>query len=69
MIRIPRIRIRNTADPHPFFADLDPDPAVFLNADPDPETALQNLYCKVLKKTKQIAQKIKTMELVHNYFI
>ena len=23
-------------DPHLFFADLDPDPAVFLNADPDP---------------------------------
>ena len=28
-------------DPYLFFAD--PDPAVFLNADPDPEPDLQNL--------------------------
>ena len=29
-------------DPHSFFAD--PDPAVFLNADPDPKPALQFFF-------------------------
>ena len=29
-------------DPHSFFVDLDPDPAVFLNADIDADPALQH---------------------------
>ena len=33
--------VRRAVDSHSFFAD--PDPAVVLNVDPDPEPALQNL--------------------------
>ena len=33
-------------DPHSFYAD--PDPAVFLNADPDPGPALPNLKKKIM---------------------
>ena len=34
-------------DPHSFYAD--PDPAVFLNADPDPGPAEPNLKKKIMK--------------------
>ena len=34
-------------DPHLFYAD--PDPAVFLNADPDPGPAEPNLKKKIMK--------------------
>ena len=71
-------RKKNRAvDPHSFFAN--PDPDVFLNADPDvdpdPEPILQKIVKKlpvtnkVLKKTRKIPHKLKIRELVHIYFI
>ena len=63
-------------DPHSFFAD----PVVLLNADPDPAAFLMRIRIKLiqnlkkipyeeLKKTKKIAQKLKSMELVQIYLI
>ena len=62
-------------DPHSLFAD--PDLAVHLNADPDPaafqmQTRIQPkkffltnyLLYEEFKKTKKIAQQLKTMEIV-----
>ena len=55
-------------DPHSIFAD--PDPAVFLNADPDPERAYKTeKITSMVEKDQNIAQKLKAMELVHIYFI
>ena len=54
----------------PYFAD--PDPAVFSQGGSGSEAGLTKFvkinYLKVLKKTKKIAQKLKTLELVHIYF-
>ena len=33
-------------DPHSFFADPDPDPAVFLNPDPDPGAKMNADPCR-----------------------
>ena len=44
-------------DPHSFFAD--PDQAVFLNADPDPDPGSLKFVKKVSKKTKKVDQKLK----------
>ena len=41
-----KVKIR-AVDPHSFYAD--PDPAVFLNADPDPGPAEPNLKKKIMK--------------------
>ena len=63
-------------DPHSFFAD--PDPAVLLNAVPDPAAFFKRIQSQLkkiganflmksfpkLKKAKTIAQKLKIMELV-----
>ena len=37
---------RRAVDPHSFFADLDPDPPVFLNADLDPGGKLNADPCE-----------------------
>ena len=50
-------------DPHSFFAD--PDPAVILNK--DPYKICKKINLKSVKK--KMAQKLKTIELVHIYFI
>ena len=65
-------------DPHSFYAD--PDPAFHLNADTDPAAfqmririqpnkIFNKLLHEELKKTQKIAQKLKTMELVHIHLI
>ena len=70
-IRILRRVFGRAVDPHSFFADPVPDPAVLLNADPDTAAFLMQIRIQLnkicykipeLNKTKTIAQKVKTME-------
>ena len=55
-------------DPHSFFAD--PDPAAFqMQIRIQPYNICNKLLHEVLKKTKKIAQKLKSIKLVHIYLI
>ena len=45
-------------DTHVFFADLDPDPAVFLNACPDPDPDPVALLMRIWIRLKKMCNKL-----------
>ena len=53
-------------DPHLFYADPDPHPAVFLNVDPGPSPAEPNLKKKNHEKFSQVVKNIKHCSKLRN---
>ena len=53
-------------DPHSFYADPDPHPAVFLNVDQDPGPAEPNLKKKNHEKFSQVVKNIKHCSKLRN---
>ena len=55
-------------DPHLFYADPDTDPAVFLNADPDPGPAEPNLKKKIMKSFLKLKKNLNDCSKVRNIY-